>query len=284
MNRKISVFLILTILCLAFIPVVSADTFGNTNGSAVYSGTTGAIFGTKFTLADWATVTSVSLYTRLVAVPDSVNVAIYADVDGYPDALLFVGNESQNIGTSLNWYTFYIDDGYLVPGDYWLAFKSYTQNIRVYYDPGATNQTWLTVQYEDQWFEDPYPWVQPFAWELCIYATYTPEIEPTPTPSPTPSPAPPTPTLAPWPPTSDAWDNLGALLISVFIPLIIIGVCALLCAIYAGSWGFIAGLNLGVVLCLGAGLVEVWAVVIVVIIDGFLFFGALRESTAKEED
>lgn len=62
----------------------------------------------------------------------------------------------------------------------------------------------------------------------------------------------------------------------VFVPLILILVCGFLGYYFAGAWGFFAGFNIGTILAFTFGYLELWAIVLIAVIDAVLIFGNIK--------
>lgn len=96
----------------------------------------------------------------------------------------------------------------------------------------------------------------------------TPSPTPTPDPEATATPTPTTPAATADPQITQFIEDF----ISLIFPLILIAGIAILGAYFVGAWGFLAGLNIGIVLAyLWAGL-PLWAVILIVIVDAVAFF------------
>ena len=106
------------------------------------------------------------------------------------------------------------------------------------------------------------------------------DIAPTPTPTPTITPTPIPAPLSEW---LDGTGQIAELLIPLIIPLAVIVLLGLLCYKFAGPWGFFAGLNLGIILCYSFGLIYLWAVVLIAIIDVSILVIGLRGESKEEE-
>jgi len=74
--------------------------------------------------------------------------------------------------------------------------------------------------------------------------------------------------------------------VGIGIPLLIIAVCALASYKMAGAWGFFAGFNIGVILCFMFGILELWSVIVIVVVDALMLYGKVstdREKSASNE-
>lgn len=112
----------------------------------------------------------------------------------------------------------------------------------------------------------------------------TPQSTPTPTPSPTPTPY-----------IGNYWDNQASeqgntgyawlnSTIPFFVPLILVLVCAFSGYKFAGPWGFMAGLNLGIIFTyvIFPSYMPLWAVVTMLVVDGLLLFGKVTLARRSE--
>ena len=145
-------------------------TFGKTAIGGTSIDGTAPKRGCKFSLSENGDVTSISVYgKKATAGTTTIDVAIYADSAGVPDALSAVGTQI-TIDTTLQWWTANISVS-LVAGTYWLSWIQGTTVI-YHYDAGSTNQEDRgsdALPFDDPWGAD--------LWQdrdVSIYATYTP--------------------------------------------------------------------------------------------------------------
>lgn len=92
--------------------------------------------------------------------------------------------------------------------------------------------------------------------------------------APTPTPAAPAPTVDP---SYGIWGVLSPYS-ALLLPLIIILVVAIICGKYGGVWGFFAGLNVATILLyviMGTSYMPLWAIVLLAVVDASLLFGKI---------
>ena len=267
---------LLCVLSLSGLSLVSGATFGNTASSGDGDATASAnqYNGYLFQMGPIdGLLKNFSIYTRVAGA--TFEMALYSDDAGSPGD--YLGDSVSGVSVLNGWVTvnasLFGAWNYPLEADtwYWITTCNPASLATIYTNVTDT-QAYYTGNYGTRWI-DPFNEAGLFYLQAHVYVSYEEEAAPTPTPSPTPTPA----------PTSEGWDLIGSLVVPVLMPLVVIGITALLCSVYAGSWGFVAGLNLGVILCLNAGLVDLWVVVVVVCIDGFLFYGAIQESYGKRQ-
>lgn len=151
-------------------------TFGKTDiGGSTYWGTAGDVkYACKFTLSEDGDISKITLYCRAHEGTSNVRCGIYSDDAGSPDALEGTSAEV-SVSTSWAWRDFAFSPSIsLLAGTYWLACI-FSVRLYIVYDAGASNQWVDKADTYSDGFSDPFGtpahW---YAYEMSIYATYTP--------------------------------------------------------------------------------------------------------------
>ena len=80
-------------------------------------------------------------------------------------------------------------------------------------------------------------------------------------------------------------DTLGTVLTlltsQAMISLFIMVIVGFVCYLMAGAWGFFAGVNVAAIMLLLAGALELWAIIILVIVDALLLYGKISASKSS---
>lgn len=148
-------------------------TFGKTDQGGSYIDVVNYIYGSKFTLAENGTVTSIHVYCNAIGGSYNIKVGLYADDGGSPATSAL---ETEGVGavpTWGGWLEIDVPDVLLSAGDYWLLWNTDNDAARVYYD-GVGSGVYTSYAYADS-MPDPHPAIGGTQTrEFSIYATYTP--------------------------------------------------------------------------------------------------------------
>jgi len=81
-------------------------------------------------------------------------------------------------------------------------------------------------------------------------------------------------------------DTLGTVLTlltsQAMISLFIMVIVGFVCYLMAGAWGFFAGLNVSAIMLLLAGVLDLWAIIVLAIVDGLLLYGKVSASKSTD--
>lgn len=129
-------------------------TFGTTSEAGTSTGgASTTLVATKYALSETAYTVSIHVYT-----PTSGNVkgAIYSDNAGAPNALL-VAQNTQAAATGGQWNTITISEISLSVGNYWVAIKTDTNNMRAYKAGGASQAAYYGSDTYSNSFASTFP-------------------------------------------------------------------------------------------------------------------------------
>lgn len=94
----------------------------------------------KYTCADTATATQISIWAKVTGIPCNLRLAIYSDNAGSPNAKLAETGSAQNItSTTDQWYTLAISCALVAATNYWLCAMA-DSGWTFYYGVGSANQ------------------------------------------------------------------------------------------------------------------------------------------------
>ncbi|KKL66447.1 hypothetical protein LCGC14_2144890, partial [marine sediment metagenome] len=153
-----------------FIPGLSAGTLGyNSIGGTRRRINGNNKQGSKFTLSEAGTVTSISVWAKLRN-GGNVRVGIYSDNNGAPDILQ--GSEEFIMADSLQWWTYTLTTPIsLGPGNWWIVAGG-DNRLSMYADSGSSNQRAYNSDTYGDGFLNPFGGPTYTNERLSIYATY----------------------------------------------------------------------------------------------------------------